>query len=82
MPQDRGKIRRPEEMLQQKRFGPGIEPSFFWTIRVTPGSKPWLARRGQAVQTFLDAYKTERGNAVTRHLPFFVASECLHRGIS
>jgi hypothetical protein len=32
-----------------------------------------------AVEAFLDAYKTLRGDAVMRHLPFFVATECLHR---
>jgi len=32
-----------------------------------------------AVEAFLDAYKTLRGDAAMRHLPFSVATECLHR---
>lgn len=32
-----------------------------------------------AVEAFLDAYRTPRGDAAMRHLPFFVATECLHR---
>jgi hypothetical protein len=38
-----------------------------------------IRARDEAVQAFLDSYKTVRGDAATRHLPFFVASECLHR---
>ncbi len=38
-----------------------------------------IRARDEAVQAFLDSYKTVRGDASTRHLPFFVASECLHR---
>jgi len=35
--------------------------------------------RDEAVEAFLDAYKARRSDAAMRHLPFFMASECLHR---
>jgi len=38
-----------------------------------------IRARDEAVQAFLDGYKTERGDAALRHLPFFAANECLHR---
>lgn len=38
-----------------------------------------IRTRDKAVDAFLDAYKTLRGNSALRHCPFFIATECLHR---
>jgi aminoglycoside phosphotransferase (APT) family kinase protein len=54
--------------------------SFIISVRRLGLKQKGSIRAGdEAVQAFLDSYKTARGDAVTRHLPFFVASECLHR---
>jgi phosphotransferase family enzyme len=38
-----------------------------------------IRARDEAAKAFLDAYKPGSGENTLRHLPFFVASECLHR---